>query len=69
MSGKIFRPNLATSLLFDIKRMDLKTGKMEDFGFALQYLCHELKGNLFLIGGQYQVPIFAGKVPTQILDG
>ena len=53
VSGKVFKPTLATSLLFDFKRLDLKTGVMEDFGFALQYLVHNLKDNLFLIGGQY----------------
>ena len=34
VSGKIFTPTPATSLLFDFKRLDLKTGKFEDFGFA-----------------------------------
>jgi len=48
--------------------MDLTTGVMEDFGFALQYLVHDLKGSLFLIGGQYQVPILKGKVPDEILN-
>lgn len=41
---------------------------MEDFGFALQYLVHQLKDNLFLIGGQYQVPVFKGKVPPELID-
>ena len=64
----MFKPTLATSLLFDFKRLDLKTGVMEDFGFALQYLVHSLKNNLFLIGGQYQIPVFKGKVPAELID-
>jgi hypothetical protein len=53
--------------LFDFKRLDLKTGILEDFGFALQYLVHELKNQLFLIGGQYQVPVMKGPVPAELL--
>jgi hypothetical protein len=68
ISGSLFTPSKYTGLLFDIKRFDLKTGELTDVGFAYQYLCHTVDGIMYLISGQYQVPIFKGPVPTELLS-
>lgn len=53
-------------LVHDIKKFDLKTGVMTDYGFAVQPLIHRLKSRDFLIGGRYQMPVYRGKVPEEI---
>jgi hypothetical protein len=56
-----------TGLLFDIKRFHLETREVEDYGFAYQSLTHKMSKRLFLLGGQYQVPVFKGPVPDVLL--
>lgn len=68
MSGIVLKLLEHSSLLFDIKQFDLKTGEMQDFGFALQPLIHTLKKQQYLISGRYQIPVYAGKVPQEILS-
>lgn len=68
VGGKIFRPNKYTGLVFDVKRFNLKTGELSDIGFGYQYLVHSVDGVMYLIGGQYQVPIFKGPMPKELLD-
>lgn len=46
--------------------MDLATGKMTDYGFAVQPLIHTLKGRNFLIGGRYQMPVYRGSIPLAL---
>jgi hypothetical protein len=68
ISGKIFRPNKYTGLIFDVKKFNLKTGELGDVGFGYQYLVHNVNGTMHIIGGQYQVPIYKGPIPTELLD-
>ena len=42
-----------SALVFDIKKMDLRTGEMSDYGFAIQPLMHRLSDAAYLIGGRY----------------
>lgn len=51
-----------------IKRLDLTTGKLHDVGFSYQYLVHTVKQKLLLISGQYQVPIYRGQVPDDLIS-
>jgi len=51
-----------------IKRLDLTTGELYDVGFSYQYLVHTVKQKLLLISGQYQVPIYRGQVPDDLIS-
>ena len=42
LSGDVLKLNVNSILVFDIKKFDLKTGKMADYGFAIQPLIHNL---------------------------
>ena len=54
-------------LVFDIKKFDLRSGEMTDYGFAFQPLIHTLKKNNYLIGGRYQMPVYRGSLPRQLM--
>ena len=42
LSGDVLKLNVNSVLVFDIKKFNLKTGKMSDYGFAIQPLIHNL---------------------------
>ena len=63
LAGVVLKLNEHSTMVFDIKKMDLRTGKMTDYGFALQPLIHMLKNNSYLIGGRYQMPVYRGSLP------
>ena len=42
---------------------------MSDYGFAVQPLIHTLKQRSYVIGGRYQMPVYKGSVPEQLLRG
>ena len=56
-----------SSIVFDIKKFDLKTESLVDYGFALLPLVHSLQNRNFLISGQYQLQVFRGAVHPDIL--
>ena len=58
LPGSVLKVNSASVLVYDIKKMDLRTGKMTDYGFAIQPLVHTLKLRDYLIGGRYQMPVY-----------
>ena len=66
LSAVILRLTEASVLVHDVKRLDLKTGQMSDYGFAVQPLIHKLKNKDFLIGGRYQMPVFKGPIPAEL---
>ena len=41
---------------------------MSDYGFAIQPLIHTLKKTDYLIGGRYQMPVYRGKLPQEMLQ-
>ena len=53
LSGQILPLTDQSALVYDIKRFDLRTGQMSDYGFAIQPLIHTLKKTDYLIGGRY----------------
>ena len=57
-----------STLVFDIKKMDMRTGGMTDYGFAVQPLIHMLKNRQYLIGGRYQIPVYRGSLPQELLE-
>jgi len=63
LSGVVLKLTEYSVLILDIKKMDLRTGQISDYGFALQPLIHKLKDRNFLIGGRYQMPVYQGSVP------
>ena len=66
LAGVVLRLQEFSVLVFDIKKHDLRTGKVSDYGFAVQPLLHNLKGRNYLIGGRYQVPVYKGSVPKEM---
>lgn len=68
LSGLILRLLDHSILVLDIKRMDLRTGQISDYGFAIQPLMHKLKERSYLIGGRYQMPVYQGSIPEEILQ-
>ena len=66
LSAIILRLTEASVLVHDIKKFDLKTGKMSDYGFAIQPLIHRLSNKDFLIGGRYQMPVYRGHLPSEL---
>ena len=66
--GLILKLKDKSVLFFDIKKMDLKTGEISDYGFAMQPLIHILKNRAYLIGGRYQMPVYKGKIPNELLN-
>ena len=67
LSGIVLQLNEHSVLLLDIKKFDLQTGVVSDYGFAMQPLIHKLKDRNFLIGGRYQMPVYQGSVPQELL--
>ena len=67
MSGIVLQLNEHSVLLLDIKKFDLQTGTVSDYGFAMQPLIHKLKDRNFLIAGRYQMPVYRGSVPQDLL--
>ena len=67
LSGVVLKLLEYSVLVLDIKEMDLTTGVLTDFGFAIQPLIHRLKDRDYLIGGRYQMPVYEGSVPTELL--
>ena len=65
-AGIILKLEKYSVLIFDIKKFDLKTGEMSDYGFAIQPLMHTLKNRDYLIGGRYQMPVMRGSVPDAL---
>ena len=63
LSGDVLELNVNSVLVFDIKKFDLKTGRMSDYGFAIQPLIHNLQLRNYLIGGRYQMPVYRGSIP------
>jgi len=51
--GVVLKLEAYSVLMFDIKKFNLNTGEMEDYGFAMQPLIHTLKNRDYLIGGRY----------------
>ena len=47
--------------------MDLKTGQISDYGFAIQPLIHRLKEKNYLIGGRYQMQVYRGSMPKALI--
>ena len=68
LSGQILPLTDQSALVYDIKRFDLRTGQMSDYGFAIQPLIHTLKKTDYLIGGRYQMPVYRGKLPQEMLQ-
>lgn len=66
LPGSVLKINNASVLIYDIKKMDLRTGEMTDYGFAIQPLVHTLKLREYLIGGRYQMPVYQGSVPEDL---
>ena len=66
LAGMVLKLAEFSVLVFDIKKFDLRTGEMTDYGFAVQPLIHCLKKNNYLIGGRYQMPVYRGSVPRQL---
>ena len=66
LSGVVLELQEYSVLVFDIKRHDLQTGGVSDYGFAVQPLIHNLKGRNYLIGGRYQIPVYKGAVPSEL---
>ena len=67
LSGVVLKLSEYSTLIYDIKKMDLSTGKMTDYGFAIQPLIHNLKNHNYLIGGRYQMPVYRGGVPPEMM--
>ena len=67
VAGMVLKLNDFSVLIFDIKKLDLRTGKMSDYGFAIQPLVHCLKSRDYLIGGRYQMPVYRGSLPKEML--
>lgn len=67
VAGIILRLNDASVIIYDVKQFDLVTGKISDYGFAMQPLIHNLKGHHYLIGGRYQMPVYRGSLPKELL--
>ena len=67
LPGVVLKLNEHSTLVYDIKKFDLKSGQMTDYGFAVQPLIHVLKNNHYLIGGRYQLPVYKGSVPSELL--
>lgn len=65
--GKVLKLQDFSALIFDIKRFNIETGEISDVGFAVQPLIHTLKDHAYLIGGKYQMPVFHGSMPKEIL--
>ena len=63
LAGVVLKLSEFSAIIYDIKRMDLRTGQMTSYGFAVQPLIHKLKNNDYLIGGRYQMPVYQGAVP------
>ena len=68
LDGNIFRLNKYSGLFFDIKKWDFEKEKFSDFGFTYQALTHKLGNKLFFMGVQYQLPIFKGPIPDELLN-
>jgi len=68
LSGIVLKLNDSSVLVFDIKKFDLRTGQMSDYGFAIQPLTHRLKQRSYLIGGRYQMPVYRGSLPKELLQ-
>ena len=66
--GSVLKINEGSALVLDIKRMDLSTGEISDYGFAIQPLIHRLKDRNLIIAGRYQMPIYGGSFPTVFLN-
>ena len=49
-----------SSIFYDIKKLDLSTGLISDYGFAVQPLMHEFNKVNMIIGGRYQIPVYDG---------
>ena len=64
LSGVMLRLQEFSCLVFDIKKFDLATGEMTDYGIAIQPLIHVLKNRQYLIGGRYQMPVYRGNTRT-----
>ena len=53
LAGMVLKLHEYSSLVLDIKRLDLATGKISDYGFSVQPLIHTLRDRDYLIGGRY----------------
>jgi hypothetical protein len=67
LSGVVIKIKDTSCIIFDIKRLNLTTGEMNDYGFAIQPLTHRLKQRSYLIGGRYQMPVYRGSLPSEFL--
>lgn len=68
LPGLVLRLTEKSVLLLDIKKMDLTTGTLSDYGFTMQPLIHRLKDRDYLITGRYQMPVYKGSVPQELLN-
>ena len=70
LPGNVLKLNSTSIMVYDIKKMCMQTGEMKDYGFAIQPLIHTLKQKDYLIGGRYQLPVYKGSLPAELLpDG
>ena len=67
LSGMVLKLTVNSSLVLDIKKMDLTNGLITDYGFAIQPLIHHLKDKSHIIGGRYQMPVYRGSLPRELL--
>jgi len=65
-SGIVLRLEAYSVLVFDIKRFDLASGHMRDYGWAVQPLIHTLRKRDYLIAGRYQLPVMQGSIPDAL---
>ena len=53
LAGVILKLTINSIIVYDVKKLDLRSGLMSDYGFAVQPIIHKLKNKDFLIGGRY----------------
>lgn len=66
---KNHKANEGTCVLYTVSRYDLKTKqKVDNYAFGVQPLIHILSKRQFLICGLYNVPLYTGAAPPQLLQ-
>ena len=56
--------------MFRVQRYDVQSGHIDhDYAFAVQPLMQQIRGYQYLVQGQYQLPLYEGKAPTDLLLG
>lgn len=63
------KANEGTCVVYTVSKYDIKTKqKIDNYAFAIQPLIHILSKRQFLICGFYNVPLYAGNVPSELIQ-